>query len=246
VGRNIYALDNIKLINRLAFLIAILSVFITISSGIYYIVQHWFKIERITIEGNTAHITTEQLSYIAKNRLKGTFFTLDIDSLQHEFRQIPWVKSVTVVRNFPDTITVNVKEFDVIARFGDDGLIASDGNIFNGADDNPLLPIFIAMPSQLDKLMLDYKEIKPLMAAKNINLTKLELNGAGITNIWLSNNLHIAVCNSDIKNSLQVLTTYWDKFYQINPELSYINMCYKNAVAINKNITTNSERGKIK
>jgi cell division protein FtsQ len=233
VSSSLYRLDNIKLVNRLSFLIGTLAVFIILSSCMYYIIQNWFRIEQIKIQGNTTHITEEQLSYIAKNRLTGTFFTLDIDRLQHEFQRIPWVKSVAVLREFPDTIVVNIDEYDVIARFGSDGLIAGDGKVFDGADDSTTLPTFVAQQQQIGQLLDDYRSLKPLLAQKNLTLTKLELNGGGITKIIFSNNMQVVICNVDISDSLKTLARYWDKLYTINPNLSYINMCYKNAVAIN-------------
>ena len=233
MSNSLYRLDNIKLVNRLSFLIGALAVFIILSSCIYYVAQNWFKIEQIKIQGNTTHITEAQLSYIAKNRLKGTFFTLDIDSLQREFQRIPWVKSVTVLREFPGTITVDIKEYDVIARFGEDGLISGEGRVFNGADDRATLPIFAAPQQQIGQLLDDYQRLKPLLARKNLTLSKLELNGAGITKIMFGNNMQVVICSIDISDSLQVLTRYWDKLHALNPNLNYINMCYKNAVAIN-------------
>jgi cell division protein FtsQ len=197
------------------------------------VLQNWFTIDRITIKGNTTHITHEQLSYIAKNRLRGTFFTLDINSLQREFMQIPWVQSVTVTRDFPDAITVNVNEFDAIARLGDEGLVSINGRIFSGADDSTSLPVFNGTAKQVPRFLDDYQVLKPFLRTKNVSLTRLDISGSGITKIFFSNNLQVVICKVDIAADLDVLSKYWDKFYQLNPSLVYINMCYKNAVAIN-------------
>lgn len=226
-------LDNIKAVNRLAYLIGAFSVFIIIGSAVLYVLQNWFTIDRITIKGNTTHITHEQLSYIAKNRLRGTFFTLDINSLQREFMQIPWVQSVTVTRDFPDAITVNVNEYEAIARLGDEGLVSINGRVFSGADDSTTLPVFNGMANQVPRFLNDYKVLKPFLQAKNLSLARLDISGSGITKVFFSNNLQVVMCKVDIASDLDVLSKYWDRLYQLNPNLAYINMCYKNAVAIN-------------
>lgn len=225
--------DNERFVNRLAYLIGGLAIFILLFSGIDYVVQNQFHIEKINIVGNPKHITQSQLSFIAKNRLHGTFFTLDIDALQYEFRQVPWVKDVTVSRDFPDSITVKINEYDAIARFGDDGLIAQDGKVFNGADDNPLLPVFYTDSSNIMAALKDYKIIQPLLQQNNVTLQKLYLGGTGITKLYLSNNLLVTICGSDITAAWQTLTKYWGQLYQLNPNLTTVNMCYKNALAIN-------------
>ncbi|HLX53182.1 MAG TPA: FtsQ-type POTRA domain-containing protein [Aquella sp.] len=231
--KGLSVLDNIKFVNRLAYLIGAFAVFIIFASTVLYILQNWFTIDRISIKGNTAHITREQLSYIAKNRLRGTFFTLDINRLQREFLQIPWVQSVTVNREFPDTITVYINEYEAIARLGDEGLVSSSGSVFTGADDSTTLPTFNGLVSQIPYFLNDYKVLKPFAESKNINLIRLDLSGSGITKLYFSNDLEVVICALDISQGVQVLSKYWDKLYQLNPNLNYINMCYKNAVAIN-------------
>ncbi len=41
------------------------------------------------------------------------------------------------------------------------------------------------------------------------------------------------MCGSNIASQMERLDQYWDKLYTINPGLNYINMCYKDALAIN-------------
>lgn len=226
--------DNVKFINRLTYLIFGLAIFIITTSAAIYFVQNLFKINQIIITGNTSHITNEQLSYIAQNKLRGTLFTLDIDSLQREFRRIPWVKSVTVTREFPDIIRVNVKEYEVLARFNDDSLISKDGWIFNGADDSTTLPVFTALPSQVPQLLADYNKIEPVIGRqKKLNVTQITLKGQGIVRLIFSNSLEVVICDGDVTTSIDLLLRYWDDLYKLNPNLNYVNMCYKNAVAIN-------------
>ena len=117
------AFDNIKRNNRLAYLINFLSVMILLFCGGLYTVKHWFTVEKIVITGNIEHVTPVQLSYIAHNKLHGTFFTLDIAELKDEFQALPWVRKVSLQRHFPHTIVVTLEEYNVIARIGDDALL---------------------------------------------------------------------------------------------------------------------------
>jgi cell division protein FtsQ len=224
VAKTLGILDNVKFVNRMAYLIGAFAVFIILASSGVYILQNWFTIERITITGKTTHITQEQLSYIAKNRLRGTFFTLDINRLQREFLQIPWVQSVTVIREFPDAITVNVNEYEAVARFGEEALVSEAGKVFIGADDSTTLPTFNGYANQIPQFLNSYNVLKPLLQAKNVSLNQLDLSGSGITKLYLSNNLEVVICAADISNGVEILSKYWDKLYQLNPNLTYINM----------------------
>ena len=230
--KNMVILDNVKTTNRLAYLIGSMAVFILLLSFIDYAVSNWFVIEKVTITGNMDHINPKQLNYVAENKIQGNLFTLDINELQDEFRQIPWVKHITIYREFPNSITVGVSEYNAVARLGNDGLISADGKIFSGteADD---LPVFNVPSQNISEALTDYQLISKLLHKRQVVVKQLDINGLGITKVDLSNNLHIIICGTEIENQIKLLDQYWDKLYQVNPGLNYVNMCYKNALAIN-------------
>jgi len=237
-------LDNIRFVNRLSYLIWVVSIAILLFSGVYYMVQNWFPIKRITIDGDAPHITKEQLSYIASHRLIGTFFTINIDELQHEFHKIPWVSQVSVLRNFPDSITVKILEYKAVARWGQDDLLSADGRIFNGAESKTDLPVFYASQSQIKDVLMVYDTLDELFKIHELKIQKIIYNGVGLVKLYLSNNLELVLCGinsgNDIGSGLgsgftgdvQVFNKYWDQLHEIKPKMTYVNMCYKNALAI--------------
>ncbi len=225
-------LDNIKAINRLAFLIGALGVFILLFCLCYYIGYNWFRINRVIITGNISHITSAQLTYITDNKLKGTFFTLNIDAVQREFQKIPWVKSVHVTREFPDSITVTVTEYNAIANLGSGKLLSEDKQIFAGTDEKGELPLLIVASANISKVLNVYAQIKPFMNTHNITLKSITYNGVGLTKLSFSNGLNVTVCGSSVPNNLDLLHKYWNQLYLIEPNLSDVNMCYKDALAI--------------
>lgn len=233
--REIRALDNTKFINRLAYLIGGLAVFIILFSCVMYIIQNWFCVSHVTITGDINHVTEKQLADVAENHLEGTMFTLNINELQAEFRQIPWVKSVTVTRAFPDSITVNVIEYDALARYGDNGFFVSpDNRIFYGAIHDATLPTFYAPKSKIADIISIYMIGNNIFKGRDMSLKKLYWLGPGLTKISFSNQLQVVICGTDVSTKLTILNNNLDKLYQLNPGLNYVNMCYKNAVAINE------------
>lgn len=228
------SLDNAKFNNRLAFLINFASVLILVFCLLHYIARNWFTVNRIIIEGDIYHVTPVQLTYIAQNRLHGTFFTLDIAGLKSAFQEIPWVRQVSVKRHFPHTIIVNVEEYKAIARIGDDDMLAENGDVFDGADnDNSSLPVFYVSSSRAALALEKYKQIQSILIRHDDSLSKLWLTSPLITQFTTKNNLQVEICSTDFNNSLIKIDKYWDKLYKINPKLNSINLCYKNAIAIN-------------
>lgn len=225
--------DNIKRNNRIAYLINFFSVMILLFCFVLYTVQHWFTVNRIIITGDIKHVTPVQLSYIAHNKLHGTFFTLDIAELKDEFQSLPWVRKVSLKRNFPHTIVVTVEEYKAIARIGDDALLSDDGQVFGAADDSLGLPTFYVDHNNSALALSKYQQIQAILVQHNDSMVSLWLDNPKIARFVTAKNLTVTICDEDLTSKLSLLNRDWDKLYQLNPQLNSINFCYKNALAIN-------------
>lgn len=225
--------DNAKFNNRLAYLINFASVLILIFCAVHYVVRNWFTVNRVIIEGDIYHVTPVQLTYIAQNRLHGTFFTLDIVGLKAAFQEIPWVDEVNVKRHFPHTIIVHINEYKALAKIGDEDMLAENGEIFDGADDELNLPVFYVSAAKANIALAKYRQIESVLVQHGDSLTKLWLTSPLITKFSTKNNLTVEICSSDLTDGLSRLDLYWNKLYLLNPKLNSINLCYKNALAIN-------------
>ncbi|MFN8770518.1 MAG: cell division protein FtsQ/DivIB [Neisseriaceae bacterium] len=223
---------SVKFINRLSFLIGAAAIFILAVSFVYYVLNHWFKIDKIIVRGNVSNLTHQELSDIIKNRLKGTFFTLNIDIIQKEFEQIPWVQSVHVVREFPDTIMVNVVEYQAIANLGHGKLLSVEKLIFNGDDPESSLPVFTVPFNQINEALKVYSSIQPFIEFHKLVLKSMVYNGVGMTKLGFSNGMTVVICGMPVSGKLQLLDKYWTQLYSIESNITSVNMCYKNALAI--------------
>ena len=224
--------DNVKFINRLAFLIGGLAVFILIFSFVSYGFNAWFSVNRVIITGDMEHVDQNDLSQTAIDTVRGNLFTLDINEMQSGFLQIPWVKHISITRSFPNDVVVLISEYKAIARLGNSYLISNEGKVFNGIATESL-PVFNTAVENVSEALSDYKLIEQVLANRNVTADSININGFGITKLYLSNGLNVVICGSDIEDSLRILDNYWDTLYVTNPGLDYVNMCYKNAMAIN-------------
>ena len=227
--------NNVKLTNRLSFLIGAIAVFLLMVSLVYYGVNNWFRITRVVVSGNVPNLTEDLVTKLISNRLTGTYFTLNIASVQKEFEKVAWVKSVHVEREFPDTIHVNIVEYVPIINLGHGKLLSKEKFIFKGYDIEKKLPLFTTPDSQIENALLVYEQLKPFMLLHNFQLNSLEYSGVGLTKIGFKNelaNLNITMCSNNISSELVVLNKYWEQVFQIESKITLINMCYKNALAI--------------
>ena len=174
-------MGNTQFNNRIAYLINFLSVVIFIYCGAHYVVRNWFTVNKIVIEvGSVNHITPVQLSYIAHNKLHGTFFTLDIQELKSEFEELPWVSDVSVKRHFHTTVEVTLKEYKSYCVLVMTIYLQRMGG-FDGADDSLDLPTFYVPLKSSDDALKRYLQIESVLDKHGDKLNKLWLTLPRVT-----------------------------------------------------------------
>lgn len=74
------------------------------------------------------HLTVKNT---ALPRLKGNFFTVDLESVRHAFEAVPWVRQASVKRQWPNHLVVTIEEHRPLGTWGDQGkLVSVKGDVF--------------------------------------------------------------------------------------------------------------------
>lgn len=191
-----------------------------------------FPIKRIKVDGDLVHVTREQLQYVIKHELTGTFFTLDLDKTRQAFEKLPWVRQVTVRRHWPDRVEVRIEEHKAVARWGSVALLNSYGERFDAAS-NDQLPI-LEGPEGTEKVMIDgfaelHKTLQPL--------------GKKATHVWLSerrawrfeldHQLIIEVGRDEaVARTARFVTAYPNSLALLKQPFEYVDLRYPNGFAV--------------
>lgn len=125
-----------------------------------------FSLRGITVEGEVAHSSAASLRAHAIPRLRGNFFTLDLQEARAAFEAVPWVSHAAVRRVWPNRLHVRLKEHQAAALWGEGELVDEEGVVFavdpgDVADQNlPELsgppgsaPKVLALSRQLDRAL---------------------------------------------------------------------------------------------
>src|SRR5438552_6609143 len=101
-----------------------------------------FAIHRVVVTGELKEVNPAHLEAVAREALRGTFFTLNLDSARAAFVRVPWVRTASVRRLWPDRLEVSVTEHEPLARWNDSALVNTYGEVFQ-ADCARELPAFV-------------------------------------------------------------------------------------------------------
>ena len=93
-------------------------------------------------------------------RLKGNFFTVDLDTARTAFEQMPWVRHASVRRVWPNALAVTLEEFKPLGTWGSDQLVSVDGELFtaNQGELDDDLPAFDGPDGTAKEVVARYRD----------------------------------------------------------------------------------------
>ena len=147
--------------------------------------QPAFTLQKIQIDNELVHNNAVTLRANVAPKLAGNFFTVNLEQAKSAFEAVPWVRQAVVRREFPNRLRVQLQEHQAVALWGLDDdvrLINHLGEVFevNQGDVEPESLPRLAGPRVQSALVLQaYRELGPLFAGLDAELSLLELTGRG-------------------------------------------------------------------
>jgi cell division protein FtsQ len=177
---------DIRLMNISAVILGVSVAVATLAGAAWWAVRHpIFSIARITVQGDTLHNNDVTLRANVAARLRGNYFTLDLNQARMAFESVPWVRKAIVKREFPNQLRVILEEHRSAGFWGADSesrLVNTFGEIFEanaGDAESEILPRFVGPDGQGGQVLQVYRSLNALFTPLDANIEELELTGRG-------------------------------------------------------------------
>ena len=149
-----------------------------------------FQIEEILVHGESGDSGGEQVKKVVQNALDGNFFSISLERLENEVKQLPWVFSASLRRQWPSTIVVNVVEAELAARWGTDKWLSLAGDLVvrkaNEKWDHSALAQLDGPEDQIDVVWKAFQQWSGKFASAGLSLDALSLSPTGLLDFRIS------------------------------------------------------------
>jgi len=98
--------------------VALAMLVVLIMDGLYN--PRHFNISKITLSGEAAHVDRDSLRKSVVELIDGNYFSLDANKITKSLHTLPWVEKVRLRRKWPDTLMIDIEEYQPIALWGQD------------------------------------------------------------------------------------------------------------------------------
>ena len=202
--------------------------------AVFFLMVHLplFPLKRVEVKGDLRHVTYQQVSYIVTREFKGNFFTLDLAQVGKGFQKLPWVRNVSVRRQWPDTLEVTLEEHVELARWADGGLVNTRGELFQAAS-NSQLPEFAGLAGSANEIATLYGQFKTALAQVKLKPVSLHMNERRAWQVKLDSGVTLELGRDQPGARLNKFVRVYDATIARMPQpVAYVDLRYPNGFAV--------------
>ncbi|MCR4465280.1 cell division protein FtsQ/DivIB [Burkholderia sp. SCN-KJ] len=232
--------NNVRQLNLAASALYALLLLVLAAAGCYWLIQRpTFALREIRIDGDTEHINSPTVRAGVVGRLKGNFFTVDLDAARAAFEQMPWVRHASVRRVWPNALAVTLEEYKPLGTWGSAQLVSVDGELFtaNQGELDRELPAFDGPEGSAKEVVTRYHDFANWFAPLKAAPEEVTLSARYAWTVKLSNGMQVELGKERNSESLhdrsQRLVAAWPAVTERwGNDIEYADLRYPNGFAI--------------
>jgi cell division protein FtsQ len=238
---------DVKTLNATANTLFGLVVLAVLSTALWWLAQRpMFTLKVIRVEGvagtELRHVTKSTIKGTALPRIKGNFFTANLDGVRQAFESVPWVSKASVRREWPNKLIVTLEEHKALGTWGEDGrLLSVKGDVFTAnldeAEEDGELPEFSGPEGSEKEVLARYKDLHDWFAPTNLTPEAVQLSNRYAWTVKLSNGMTVELGREQSKTTLKdrvnrLVEVYPQLLEHVQGKIENVDMRYPNGMAL--------------
>lgn len=203
-------------------------------------------IGRVDVVGQFKRVAPVQIEEVVAPFRGSGFLSVDLDAMRAAVESIPWIDRVRIERRWPNGVRVSITEHVPAARWGDDGLMNTRGELFLTGSRHipPELPQLNGPPGTEAQVAKLYLETYPRLLAVGLRLSRVELDPRGAWSLALSNGVEIRLGRQDVQRRLERFIEVASPLVAARSgEVRYVDLRYSNGFSVGWNAPARVAQG---
>jgi cell division protein FtsQ len=239
---------DVRTLNASANGLIAIAVLACVGTGVWWLSQRpMFTLRTVRVENmvdaDLKHVSTLTLRAGVIGKIKGNFFTTNLEQVRNAFEQVPWVRRATVRREWPDQLIVEVEEHEPLGTWGEDGrLLSVKGDVFTAnlaeAEEEHALPEFDGPEGSEHEVLARFAELRAWFAPLKLVPEALNLSSRYAWTVKLDNGMSVALGreqdHATLKTRVERLVSVYNQLTGLIPNgaIDTIDMRYPNGMAL--------------
>lgn len=191
-----------------------------------------FPVREVQVVGAVERVTRPQIEAVVRGELKGNFFTLDLEAARASFERLPWVRRVNVRRHWPDRLEVALEEHEALARWGEEGLVNTHGELFEAASDRTL-PVFTGPAEACSEMASRFGSFVRSLAPIGRTVSVVTLSPRRAWTLRLDDGMTLELGREQMEARLERFVAVWgESIGQMRSAPAVVDLRYRNGFAV--------------
>jgi cell division protein FtsQ len=171
--------DDPKRLNAIAGGLALIATGALVAGGLMWAFrQPAFEFREVVVMTPPARASAAHLEAVIRDELAGTFFTMNLDRARAALMQVPWVRRVSLSRQWPQRLEVTIEEHEPFARWNGEALVNAKGEVFS-ADYDGDLPQFEGDENRAAEITARFREWSAALAPLSLGVREIRVSPRG-------------------------------------------------------------------
>ncbi|MBI5107352.1 MAG: FtsQ-type POTRA domain-containing protein [Rhodocyclales bacterium] len=127
-----------------------------------------FPLQQLVVATPLDQVSRAQIEHTARTVLTGNFFTVNLDASRAAFERMPWVRTASLRRLWPDGVELSIEEHRAVARWtpqeGESRLVSVHGEVFAASSD-AALPRLIGPEGSAPRVLERFRAFSEALAS---------------------------------------------------------------------------------
>jgi len=227
--------DNPRLLNMAAGALVGVAALAFAIAGVWLLMRsELFPIHEIEVKTAVERTSKAEIQAALSDRIQGNFFAVSPAEVRMGLERLPWVRSASVRRVWPDRLEVALEEHVALARWGDESLVNSYGERFLGKTDQ-LLPQFFGPAGTEREVARRYQRFAQIVMPLGAPLERVVLTPRFAWQLRLGSGLNIMLgrdadaAESRLRRFVEVYDVALEKMRRKH---EYVDLRYPNGFAL--------------
>jgi len=190
---------------------------------------------QVMVGGDFNYMQPEDLAQLVSAEIDGGFLRVDLNHLRQVLQDHSWVDHVSIRRQWPSTLRVEVTEEVPIARWGNEGFLNRLGVELAIADNSTLrsLPVLTADYGTSAEMMQHYKLLAELLLPTGLKLIKMQRDHMGAWRVETGEGIELVLGREQVGEKIKRLALVWESgLSQQVKQIKTIDLRYPNGLAV--------------
>lgn len=252
---------DVRTLNALTSALLALALLVLVASGVWWLAHRpMFTLRQVRVEamdGDTLrHANATTIRSTAIPKIRGNFFTANLDAVRAAFEAVPWVRKAAVRREWPDRLVVEIEEHTPLATWGDEGkLVSVTGEVFTAnlaeAEEEGELPALAGPEGSEKDVIARYAELSKWFAPLHLKPESVALSNRYAWTVKLDNGVSVQLGREETHSMLKervdrLITVYPQLLTLLQNRIESVDMRYPNGLALKASGMTMGQTGKKK